>query len=111
MKRVIGLCVILGLLFVVAGCGGPWIAPVVPPQGAAFSSTKAPIDIDLNNTDLGSKRGDSSSLCILGLFSFGDASIASAAEKGNIQTIKHADYNYLNVLGLFQSFTTIVYGD
>jgi len=111
MKKVIAFCVIGVVLFVVAGCGGPWIAPVVPPQGLAFSSTKAPIDIDLNNTDLGSKMGNSSAVCVLSLFSFGDASIATAAQKGNIQTIKHADYSYLNVLGLFQSFSTIVYGD
>ncbi len=111
MYRLITLGLVLILFVAFVGCGGPWIAPVVPPQGLAFSSTEAPIDTDLNNTDLGSKMGKSSSICVLALFSFGDASISTAAQHGNIDIVKHADYRYLSVLGLFQSFTTIVYGD
>ena len=109
--RLIATSVVLTLFITLVGCGGPWIAPVVPPQGFAFSSTEAPIDTDLNNTDLGSKMGKSSAVCVLALFSFGDASIGTAARDGNIQIVKHADYKYLNVLGLFQSFTTVVHGD
>jgi hypothetical protein len=112
MKRVIALLLISSLLVLaLAGCGGPWIAPVVPPQGIAFSSTKAPIDTDFNNTDLGTKMGQSSTVCVLALLSFGDASIYTAARNGNVEIIKHADYSYLNVLGLFQQFTLIAYGD
>jgi hypothetical protein len=97
-------------LLVIAGCGF-WVAPVIPPQGIAFSSTEAPLDIDFNNTDLGSKSGSGSVICILALFSFGDCSIAHAAREANIQVVKHADYSYLNVLGLYQNFKVIVYGD
>ena len=111
MKRIVASLLILSVIFIIGGCGGPWIAPVVPPQGLAFSSTEAPLDVDLDNTDLGAKMGSSSTVCILALFSFGDCSIATAARKGNIQVVKHADYKYLSVLGLFQSFTVIAYGD
>ena len=110
MRRITALFVILMVIFIFGGCAF-WIAPVVPPQGLAFSSTEAPLDVDLDNTDLGAKMGSSSTVCILALFSFGDCSIATAARKGNIQVVKHADYKYLSVLGLFQSFTVIAYGD
>lgn len=110
MKKLIFASLILLPVFFICGCGY-WIAPVIPPQGAAFSQTKAPIDTDLNNTDLGSKTGKSSSVAVLGLVAFGDASTASAAQNGDIKIIKHVDYEYLNVLGLFQQFTLVVYGD
>lgn len=95
-------------LVLLAGC---MRAPVVPPTGWVYSQTKAPLDVEVEKTKLGSKRGKSSCVTILGLVSIGDASIKEAAKNGNIQTVNHADYQYTNVLFLFQEYTTIVYGD
>jgi hypothetical protein len=98
-------------LVFLTGCGIGYFSPVVPPMGIFFESTKAPMDINVERTELGSKQGEANSVSILGLFAFGDCSISTAARNGSIKTVNHADYSYLNVLGIYQSYTTIVYGD
>jgi hypothetical protein len=111
MRRTLGLglCVCLAAaLTVQTGC---LIAPVVPPVGGVFNNTRAPMDIGFEETQLGSKVGKSSTTSILFLFAWGDASVAAAARDGGITTIRHADYEYLNVIGLYTSFTTVVRGD
>lgn len=94
-----------------AGCAGMTTAPVVPPPGFLFSSYTAPLDVDVDKTQLGTRRGEARCTAILALFSFGDAGIQAAARAGGITTIHHADYKATNVLGLFSTYTTIVYGD
>jgi hypothetical protein len=97
MKGLLGVAAIglAGLLLV--GCGGV-TAPVVPPTGVIFTSVKAPLDVQFNKTELGSKMGMASSTSILG-FAFGDASTMAAARNGQLKVINAASY------------TTIVYGD
>jgi len=104
---------VLGLLVVsVAGCGGGLtMAPVVPPPGLLISSVSAPLDVDLDKTSLGTKVGKASTGCILGLVAFGDASTAAAARNGALTVINHADYKATNMLFIYSSYTTIVYGD
>jgi hypothetical protein len=102
---------LLLLLVFMTGCGIGYFSPVIPPFGVIFENTKAPMDVDVTQTELGTKQGESSSISILGLFAFGDCSISSAAADGNINIVNHADYSYLNVLGIYQSYTTIVYGE
>lgn len=94
-------------VFALSGCV---TAPFVPPTGMV-SSIQAPLDLETTNKQIGSKHGSSSVFTILGMISVGDASYKSAAEDGNITTIKGSDYSYLNVLGLFQKTTVRVYGD
>lgn len=103
----ITLVTLLGLSL---GCAY-YSAPVKPPTAGVFSNVSAPMDVDMDPTEVGSKTGESSVSNILSLFSFGDASIAAAASNGGIQTIRHADYQYFNVLGIYQRFTTVVHGD
>jgi len=86
-------------------------APVVPPGGLLFANTKAPMDVDTDKTETGTKIGEASTLSILSLFTFGDCSINAAAQNGNLKTVNHVDYSYTNVLGVYQNFTTIAYGD
>jgi hypothetical protein len=69
------------------------------------------MDVDFEDTQLGSKVGKSSTTSILGLFAWGDASIAAAARDGGITRVRHADYEFLNVIGIYMSFTTVVRGD
>jgi hypothetical protein len=90
---------------------GCLVAPVVPPVGVAFTQWNAPLDPDYEETKLGAKVGKASTVSILGLLAFGDASAATAARAGGVTTIRHADYEYLNVLGIYQSFTIVVRGD
>lgn len=87
-------------------------APVMPPSGFLFSSVEAPMDTDVDATVVATRSGSASAMCVLGMFSFGDASIAEAAQDGGLSKIHHLDYHYLNVfIGLFQSFTTKAYGE
>ena len=86
-------------------------APFVPPTGVAFTQFGAPLDVDFQNTDMsGMKKGTAETISILGLFATGDASSKAAAENGQISKIVHADYEYFNILGIFQKTTVIVYG-
>jgi hypothetical protein len=98
----------VGLL---AGCAGFTSAPVVPPQGFFYTNTNAPLDVQFDKTDLGSKQGTASSFVVLGMVAWGDASIQAAARSAGIKVIKAADYNSYNVLMVYGRYTTIVYGD
>ena len=104
-KLSVAACVMSTLLFM--GC---FVAPVVPPRGALYSDMDAPLDIDVDNTKITGKRGESSTHCILGLVSYGDASIRTAAENGQIKTVEHVDYEFFNIFFFYQKFTTVVYG-
>ena len=107
MKTLKFVCASL-LLATLAGCA--FQAPVIPPTGLIFTSTSAPIDIDMQATPMSSRYGESGSIAVLGLFAFGDASVTTAARNGNLQTVEYAEYDYLNILFVFQSFKMRVYG-
>ena len=95
------------LVFSLSGC---IVAPVVPAVGWIYSDFKAPMDIDMNQTAVGSKSGTAMSKSFVGAVALGDCSIKTAAENGGITTIESVDYKYFNVLGVYQEFTTIVHG-
>jgi hypothetical protein len=97
-------------LLVLSGCVG-YDAPVVPPGGYLYTNTQAPNDIDADASQLGTKRGESTSSTVLGLVAWGDASVYAAANAGGITTIRHVDYKYNNILSVYATFTTVVYGD
>lgn len=110
MSKIVLTVGILNLLFLV-GCGGFYAAPVMPPQGFGYTNVAAPIDTEFNGTSVTGKKGEASSIGILGLFAFGDASVEAAAREGNISRVNHADYKYFNILWIYQNFTTVVYGE
>jgi len=89
------------------------MAPVVPPLGAVYTRVEAPLDLNSQNGKvIGEKRGEASSVAILGLFAFGDAGIRTACKNGGLEKVTHVDYRYTNVLlGIFCKYTTIVYGE
>lgn len=107
MKRLLALALVAGGLLAMAGC---YCAPVKPPVGFFYSNFNAPISVDYNKNNPAPKTGVSSSESILGLISWGDASVKAAADQAGIGTIEHADYRFFNVLGVYQKFETIVYG-
>ena len=109
LRRFSALILLFATLVWLPGCIQ---APVVPPLGAIYTGTVVPLDIDLEKTQLKTtKTGDASCTTILGLFAFGDASVAAAAADGRMDTVEHADYEFINVLGIYQKYTTIVYGN
>ena len=89
-----------------AGCIS---APFKPPMGL-YSEVSAPLSTEGNWT-VGTKRGEASSFSVLGLFAAGDCSIAAAARNGGLKKIYHTDYEYLNVIGIWQKATVIAYGE
>ena len=107
MKRSV---TVLASTLLLTGCIG-FGAPVHPPTGLLYTSIRAPIDIDSDETQLGTKQGRSTSSTILGLVAWGDASTRAAAEAGGVTTIRHVDYEYFDILSVYGTFTTVVYGD
>ena len=81
----------------------------MPPGGFLYQNTDALVGPTAG--DMGSRRGEASATSFLGLFAWGDASAKAAASNGGIQTLKHVDYNFTNIIGIYQSFTTVAYGD
>ena len=106
-KTLAGLLAAAAIVVTTVGC---YQAPVMPPIGWVYSDIKAPLDFDQNNSTVGMTSGRSESMSILGLVALGDASIKTAATSAGLQTIHGADYEYFNVLGIYQKFTTVVHG-
>jgi hypothetical protein len=80
--------------------------------GCAYVDIRAPFDTDLNQSELGTKKGTSDAYCVLWLVAWGDASYAKAAENGDIQIMKHADQEIHQIFfGCYTHWKVIVYGD
>ena len=80
--------------------------------GCIYTHVSMPYTTELNKTELGQKRGESSFRSFLWLFAFGDAGAAAAAKSGGITTLRYMDREFEFVLfGIYQKQTTIVYGD
>ena len=112
MRRTIIVLGIVCVFAMAAGCA-QYRAPVIPPQGFAFTQVGAPLSTQFNeSTAVAPKQGKASAVSVLGLVAFGDASLQEAAREGDLRTIHYADYEYLNVLfGMYTSFTVIVHGE
>ena len=97
-KKTMSLLLLLAGLLMLSGC--------------MYGKVRYPLDLDVDQTRLGEKKGTSSAYSIAWLVSWGDAGTARAAQNGNIQTINHLDGEYFIVLGgLYARQTTIAYGD
>lgn len=97
----------IGCTFLLCGC---LLSPVIPPLGAVYSDVGAPQSLG-PRPDLGSKTGEASSTAYLGMVSLGDCGVTAAAANGGISKVTHTDYKFVNILGLYQKYTTIVHGD
>lgn len=109
MKAARFACAAVAATALLSGC---YTAPVMPPPGLIYGSVRAPMDIDVNETPIANlKSGQTESASVLGLVAWGDASIKTASDNGGLATIEHVDYEFFNVLGVYQRFTTIAYGE
>lgn len=80
--------------------------------GCVYMNVRIPLDTDLKDTELGSKVGKADTHAVLGLVAWGDSGMQAAAKDGDIQILRHADAEYLVVLGiLYARQRTVVYGD
>ena len=106
MKRMFAI-VLASLLAV--GLAGCLSAPFQPPSGLV-SVTTAPLSTE-GNWEVGSKKGEASSTSLFCLYATGDCSIATAARNGGLKKIDYVDYKYVNIIGIWQKATVIVYGE
>ncbi|GAB4315896.1 MAG: hypothetical protein Kow0059_08200 [Candidatus Sumerlaeia bacterium] len=108
------LCVLGAML----GACGRYIAPVMPPQGVVFSAFSAPLTVNFDQTPSGhdlKRAKDKTHYVFPWLFNlpdvaWGETDVALIARKAGIQHVAYADYEYLQVLGFYASFTVNVYG-
>ena len=105
MTKSLILAGIGALSLVVVGC-----TPVRSPVGGG-------IYLDVKSSDsvgtgtVSKKSGSSKATTIFGLFGTGDASISTAAAAAGISKISYVDYHSTNILGVFATTETIVYGE
>ena len=94
-------------IIVLTGCQ----TPMTPQGGLLVTSASYPHFQAVVDGDLGSRTGESSCVSILGLVSVGDASVERAARSSGITKIKTVDHHFLQVLGLYSQYKTIVTGE
>ena len=105
MKRIALVVGLVGLMAVCVGCTFPMGCIVAPVQ-----NTKSPVAV--GDTSLGAdglKVGKATVEGII-LLAKGDASIEAAMKDGGITRIHHVDSEETNILGVYSTYTTIVYG-
>ncbi len=117
MRRSQILLPLLAVALSVCGCI-QWTAPVQPPRGALFTGYKAPLTADVADVDVRAGRvGTASTLyfhdpIFTGMnYAWEDAGIAAAAQDGGIARVRYADYEIMEVLGIFGRFTVVAHGD
>lgn len=109
MKRVMLLMLAVAVCVGAAGC---YVTPVKPPPGWIVSNIRAPLSADNQGVStVGAKTGTATVENYLGIISTGDCSIERAVKDVKITKISYCDYEYFNVLGVYQRFTIIVHGD
>jgi hypothetical protein len=105
MKKILSIA-ILALLF--SGCVSS------PVTGALYTSTTHSgvgsggiVDNNIKTT----KVGTSTCSSILGLFAFGDCSVNTAKQNGNITKVNSVDHEAISYYVFYSSYSTIVRGN
>ncbi len=79
-----------------------------PINGAFYTDIKDGIAVTGNTGS--SKVGTATATGYVGVIATGDASIEAAAKSAGITTIHHVDYHSTSLVGIINTYTTIVYG-
>lgn len=107
----------LVVLFITGGCVS-YQASIKPPIGA-ICNFKAPLTTDFHNTDVGMATKKASikktyyfhDILFTGIdLAWGTADIPEIASKAGIKNVTYADYEFLNILGIYAEFGINVYG-
>ena len=116
--RAFGRVCALGSLALVAACANHR-SSVVPPGGMLYANYKAPLTSNHDGSPTGSGVSKTSSSHTKFLWiplnaalsvSWDDAAIAQIAKDAGMSSVSYADYEYFNVLWIWQTFTVHVYG-
>ena len=112
MRRLAFLMAALALVSFFSGCAA-YDAPIMPPNALVFTNIRAPLSAETeDSTSVGQRQGKAGASSVLGLFAWGDASLNTAAQNGDLKTINYADYEYLSVLfGVYTSFSVVAHGN
>ncbi len=97
--------VLLGL----PGCAGLAFAGQKPPVALIY--TDAGVSHHATENNVGRKKGEACAISILGIVTTGDAGIKTAAEAAGITQIAAVDTTFMNILGIYSKFCTVVSGD
>ena len=93
-------------------CSGLVLGLSLLMPGCIYGNFGHPLDTDVNNTELGSKRGEAKLQSVAWAVMWGDAGSAAAAKNGGIKVIRQMDqHTYYWLFGIYYENTTIVYGD
>jgi len=120
MKRTCILCAGVAALLLLGACAAPPIvAPVVmAPPGWVYAQYTAPLTVRFDDTEVGPYKGESKiqylmvPLFIINpSFTWGDGSLRAAAREGGLKKVNCADYEYMQVLGLYAELKVIAYGE
>ena len=101
-SRILLLAFSLGLVLTHgSGCVTPGGA-----GGLLLNYYDGPFLVTGNN--VGTKRGEGTIQCFLGLACFGDGGISNIARRAQIQKISTVDYEYISVISFLYTSTTII---
>ncbi len=102
-KVLMSLAVGVSAIVLLAGCA--FVAPI---NGTLYTDAKGPVAVGSETGS--SKTGTAKATAILG-FATGDASIAAAMANGGITKVNHVDTHVTNILGVYATVETVVYGE
>lgn len=105
-KLSLSLATLAAAGLVVAGCGGVRS----PLAGCIYTDIKGSSEVVTMHVGA-SKVGESMATGILGWIATGDCSTKAAISKGGITKINFFDYHSTSILGLYCTYTTVVYGE
>ncbi len=102
---------VVAVLAVVASSGCAGLAFAGRANGAVgiYSETKA--NDHVTDEALTTKTGQACSTSVLGLVTTGDSSVPTAAKNGGITKVVSVDNDFMQVLGVYAKFCTVVTGE
>jgi len=105
----------LSTLLFASGCTSNLRARVVPPNGLIFTQYKAPLTLNFRGNKVGKKKANGTTRYILEPFlntswGFGSAGVGEAAKEYNMKNVDYIDYEYFNVLGIYEEFKIVPQG-
>ena len=105
-KTLIMLTIAVFSISLLTGCAFVTKQPVT---GFIYSEVK---DGMLTNEGSGmSKKGTATATSILGWVATGDASITAAMKNGGITKVHHVDFESTSIIGVYATYTVVVYGE
>lgn len=106
MKKLAKTLIVIGALAgsaLLPSCATPF------PMGCIYTKVTLPISVTDRNFQY-NKVGRSKAISILGWVASGDASINKACQEGGIGKVSWVNQEVSNILGIYGTYTTVVYG-